>query len=258
MQRQQQQQHRFRTGWRASLPGRDWVWNRQQLGQGRELLRAGPADPRVRFPQGWGRRRRGGDSEGKKSHPVTLRFIASSVPLATGLATTLLLCHQTHTLSAQKARVGSTSLQPDFVLLSVCVEGGYFLITAFYILGWSKHSIGCYGKTWTNVLANPVVRWLDVCCHYARMGDSQNFHGSSKACSELFSISAWNQNGLEVVGVQLSSCLLNENSKWSHCSLYEGYSLLLSSYYTIWAPQPTAGAPLRLWGSWQGLPLLGD
>ena len=189
-QRQQQQQHRFRTGWRASLPGRDWVWYRQQLGAGRELLRAGPADPRVRFPQGWGRGRRGGDRAGKKSHPLTLRLMASSVPLATGLAATLLLCHQTHATSAQKAQVRSTSLHPNFILVSLFVEGGYFLIIAFYILSWSKHSFGCYGKTQTNVLANPVVRWLDVRCHYARMGDSQDFHGSSKDCSELFSIPA--------------------------------------------------------------------
>lgn len=100
-QRQQQQQHRFRTGWRASLPGGDWLRYRHQLGSGRELLRAGPADPRVRFPQGWRRGRRGGDRAGKKHHPVTLRFIASSVPLTTGLAATLLLCHQTHIVSTE-------------------------------------------------------------------------------------------------------------------------------------------------------------
>lgn len=78
----------------------------------------------------------------------------------------------------------------NFILVSLFVEGGYFLITAFYVSGWSKHSFGCYGKTQTNVLANPVARWLDVRCHYARMGDSQDFHGSSKDCSEFFSIPA--------------------------------------------------------------------
>lgn len=43
---------------------------------GKELLRAGPADPRVRFPQGWGEEEE--EDRAGQCHPLTLRLIASS------------------------------------------------------------------------------------------------------------------------------------------------------------------------------------